>query len=101
MKKIKWFLKKECCLRDNLPHFEKNQKKNWWEFENFIEKMAYFPAIFWANKILNLYFGLIVVNCHTGHINEQNPAWFFKICSVVPEIICRPFEKKSFREKRV
>ena len=26
-KKIKWFLKKEGCLRDNLPHFKKNQKK--------------------------------------------------------------------------
>ena len=24
--KIKWFLKKEGCLRDNLPHFKKNKK---------------------------------------------------------------------------
>ena len=55
-KKIKWFLKKEGCLRDNLPHFWKNQKKKWRAFEKFIEKMAYFPAVFWVNKILNLYF---------------------------------------------
>ena len=48
-----------------------------------------------------IFFGLIVVNCHKGHINKQNPARFFKIGSVVPEIIGRPFEKKSFREKRV
>ena len=25
-KKIKWFLKKEGCLRDNLPRFKKNKK---------------------------------------------------------------------------
>ena len=100
-KKIKWFLKKEGCLRDNLPHLKKNKKK-WRAFEKFIEKMAYFPAVFWVNKILNLYFfGLNMVNCHTGHINKQNPARFFKIGSVVPEVICRLFEKKSFREKRV
>ena len=54
--KIKWFLKKEGCLRDNLPHLKKNQKKKWQAFEKFIEKMAYFPAVFWVNKILNLYF---------------------------------------------
>ena len=56
-KKIKWFLKKKGYLRDNLPHFLKNQKKKKWRaFEKFIEKMAYFPAVFWVNKILNLYF---------------------------------------------
>ena len=54
-KKIKWFLKKEGCLRDNLPHFKKIKKK-WRAFEKFIEKMAYFRAVFWVNKILNLYF---------------------------------------------
>ena len=26
-KKIKWFLKKEGCLRHNLPHLKKNKKK--------------------------------------------------------------------------
>ena len=55
-KKIKWFLKKEGCLRDNLPHLKKSKKKNWRAYEKFIEKMAYFPAVFWVNKILNLYF---------------------------------------------
>ena len=56
-KKIKWILEKEGCLRDNLLHFKKNKKnKKWRAFEKFNEKMAYFPAIFWVNKILNLYF---------------------------------------------
>ena len=44
-KKIKWFLKKEGCLRENLPHFKKNQKKMV-AFEKFIEKIAYFLKIF-------------------------------------------------------
>ena len=81
-------------------HILKKIKKKLQAFEKFIEKMAYFPAVFWVNKILNLYFfGLIVVNCHTGHINKQNPARFFKIGSVVPEIICRRFEKKVISRK--
>ena len=62
-------------------------------FEKFIEKMAYFPAVFWVNKILNLY-----VNCHTEHINKRNPARFFKIGSVVPEIICRYLKKSHFEK---
>ena len=36
--------------------FLKKSKKKWREFEKFIENMAYFPAVFWVNKILNLYF---------------------------------------------
>ena len=46
-KKIEWFLKKEGCLRDNLPHFKKNRKKLR-AFEKFIEKMAYFRAVFFG-----------------------------------------------------
>ena len=53
--KIKWYLKKEGCLRDNLPHLKKKIFKKCRAFEKFIEKMAYFPAVFWINKILNLY----------------------------------------------
>ena len=45
-KKIKWFLKKKGCLRDNLPHLKNKNKKKWRAFEKFIEKMAYFPAVF-------------------------------------------------------
>ena len=36
--------------------FKKIKKKKWRAFEKFIEKMASFSAVFWVNKILNLYF---------------------------------------------
>ena len=49
-KKIKWFLKKEGCLRENLPHFYKKSKKKWRAFEKFIEKMAFFPLFFGSIK---------------------------------------------------
>ena len=91
-KKIKLFLKKGGCLRDNLSHFKKNKKKKWRAFE----KWPIFPLFLGQYNIKFVFFGLNVVNCHTGHISKQNPARFFEIGSVVPEIICRPFEKKSF-----
>ena len=79
-KKIEWVLKKEGCLRDNLPHLKKNQKKKKWRaFEKFIEKWPIFWPVFFINK--------------------QHRARFFKIGSVVPEIICRPFEKKNISRK--
>ena len=37
-KKIKWFFKKEGCLRDNLPHLKKNQKKNGGRLKNSLKK---------------------------------------------------------------
>ena len=65
-------------------------------------KNGLFSRCFLSQKNIKfVFFDLIVVNFHTGHINKQNPARFLKIGSVVPEIICRSFEKKSFREKRV
>ena len=95
---------------------KKNLKKNGGRLKNSLKKWPIFPLFFGSIKYYILvkynftkfiiftkivFFGLIVVNCHTGHINKQNPARFFKIGSVVPEIICQPFKKKAFREKRV
>ena len=49
-KKIKWFFKKEGCLRDNLPHFKKNQKKNGGRLKNSLKKWPIFPLFFGSIK---------------------------------------------------
>ena len=49
-KKIKWFLKKEACLRDNLPHLKKNPKKNGGRLKNSLKKWPIFPLFFGSIK---------------------------------------------------
>ena len=49
-KKIKWFLKKEGCLHDNLPHLKKNQKKNGGRLKNSLKKWPIFPLFFGSIK---------------------------------------------------
>ena len=49
-KKIEWFLKKEGCLRDNLPHFKKNKKKNGGRLTNSLKKWPIFPVFFGSIK---------------------------------------------------
>ena len=50
-KKIKWFLKKEGCLRDNLPHLKKkSKKKNGGRLKNSLKKWPIFPLFFGSIK---------------------------------------------------
>ena len=47
-KKIEWFLKKESCLRDNLPHLKKNKKKkkNGGRLKNSLKNGLFFGLFF-------------------------------------------------------
>ena len=54
-KKSNGFLKRKVAYVTIYHIFKKIQKK-WRVFEKFIKKMAYFPAVFWVNKIFTLYF---------------------------------------------
>ena len=56
-KKLNRFLKRKVAYVTIYYIFKEIKKWNKWRaFEKFIEKVAYFPAVFWVNKILNLYF---------------------------------------------
>ena len=55
-KKPNGFLKRKVAYVTIYNIFKKIKKnKKWRAFEKFIKKMAYFPAVFWVNKILYLY----------------------------------------------
>ena len=99
-KKSNGFLKRKVAYT-TIYHIFKKIKKNGGRLKNSLKKWPIFPLFFGSINFKFVFFGLIVVNCHTGRINKQNPARFFKIGSVVPQIICRPFENMSFREKCV
>ena len=50
-KRIKRFLKKEGCLRDNVPHFKQiKKKKNGGRLKNSLKKLPIFPLFFGSIK---------------------------------------------------
>ena len=55
-KKSNGLLKRKVAYVTITTFLKKSKKKNGGRLKNSLKKMAYFPAVFWVNKILNLYF---------------------------------------------